>query len=132
LEENLEALVVKSHFAGVVAQVAWLGASIAEGASVASVMPEYAEEIIAYVPPGIDPRLVATNANAYIVNAESEECQAPGLVRRRGAAVVEAPAQLTRYFRSVYGTPVHVAVPAACRLSIGQVLAIDFESGHRS
>jgi multidrug efflux pump subunit AcrA (membrane-fusion protein) len=129
LEADREALIVKSNSAGVVAQVTWPGASIAEGASVASVMPEYAEEIVAYVPAATDPRLIATDASAYIVGTNTVECQAPGFVRRRGAAVVEAPAQLTRFFRPVHGTPVHIAVPPACRLGIGQVLVVDFENG---
>ncbi len=129
LEEDLEALVIKSSFAGVVHQVAWLGASIAEGASVASVMPAYAEEIIAYVPATSDPRLIANDASAYIVGADATECQSPGIVRRRGASVVEAPAQLTRFLRPVHGTPFHITVPEACQLGNGQVLAIDFENG---
>jgi multidrug resistance efflux pump len=132
LEADLEALVVKSKFAGVVAQVAWLGASIAEGASVASVMPQYAEEIVAYVPATADPQLIAANASAYIVNADTEGCQSPGVVRSRGAAVEEAPAQLSRFMRPVHGTPVHIGIPEACRLGNGQVLAIDFESGNGS
>jgi multidrug efflux pump subunit AcrA (membrane-fusion protein) len=128
LEEDRDGLVVKSQFRGVVSEVTWLGASIAEGASVASVMPEVAEEIVAYVPARADPSLVRKDANAFIVNAESEECRGPGVVRQRGAAVVQAPAQLTKFLGPVHGTPVHISVPKACRLGIGQVLSVDFET----
>lgn len=129
LLENREALVVKATFAGVVAQAAWLGASIAEGASVASVMPEFAEEIVAYVPARIDPTTIAEGVSAYIVGAATTECREAGRVRSRGAAVEEAPPQLKRMFRDpVHGMPVHVSIPGDCLLGNGQVLALDFQS----
>jgi hypothetical protein len=49
LLEDRAALTVTSSFAGIISEVSWLGASIPKRASVASVMPEFAEEIIAYV-----------------------------------------------------------------------------------
>lgn len=132
LIENRDALIVRASFSGVVAQVAWLGASITEGESVASLMPEFAEEIVAYAPPRIDPTSFANGVPAFIVGAESPACRSPGRVRSRGAAVEEAPAQLKRLFREpVHGMPVYVSIPRDCRLGNGQVLALDFANGAR-
>ncbi len=125
---DLDSLTVKSNYAGVVAEVVWLGASVAAGASVASVMPEYAEEIVAYVDPTTDPSVIAMNTKAYIVGAETTECRLPGRVRRLGAAVRMAPPQMTNFMQvAVHGTPVHISLPEACKISNGRVLEIDFE-----
>ena len=130
LLDDLDALLVKSGYAGVVAQVVWLGASVAAGASVATIMPEHAEEIVAYIDPMSDPSAIELDARAYIVGALTPECQRPGRVRRLGAGVEMAPLQLTNFMQlGVYGTPIHVSVPEHCRLSNGRVLQIDFEKG---
>jgi hypothetical protein len=97
------------------------------GASVASVMPEFAEEIVAYMPPGTNPALIAQESVAYIVGTPYEECLIPGRVKRRGAAVSEAPGQLKGLFlNAVHGMPVHVAIPDGCKLGNGQVVTLDF------
>lgn len=132
LLQGVEALVVQSDFAGVVAEVARLGASIAEGASVASIMPEFAQEIVAYIPPMKDAKVFAIDANAYIVGADTPECESPGLIRRRGAAVIQAPEQLTSFFRPLHGTPIHISLPEACLLGNGQVLMVEIEDGSKT
>ena len=122
-----DALTIHSTFDGVVTEVAWPGASIAEGASVASVMPDFAEEIVAYVPAATNPAMISDDAMAYIVGADFEECRAPGRIQRRGAAVVEAPDQLRNLFRDpLHGLPVFVSIPDDCKLGIGQTLTLDF------
>jgi hypothetical protein len=90
-------------------------------------MPEFAEEIVAYVPAVTHPGMISDDALEYIIGAELEACRAPGRVKRRGAAVVEAPGQLRRPFRDpVHGTPVHLPIPTDCKLGNGQVLTVDF------
>lgn len=127
LLENREALVVRASSSGVVSRVGWIGASIAAGSSVASVMPEFAEEIVAYIPPRIDPTAIGRGVATYLVAAETSECREAGRVRSRGAAVEEAPPQLKHLFRDpVHGMPVHISIPRDCRLANGQVLALDF------
>ena len=127
LAEEMEALVVRSSFRGVVAEVTRLGAWVPVGASVASVMPEFAEEIVAYMPPGTNPALIAQESVAYIVGTPYEKCLIPGRVKRRGAAVSEAPGQLKGLFlNAVHGMPVHVAIPDGCKLGNGQVVTLDF------
>ena len=127
LLEDRKSLTIRSNFRGIVAEVTWVGASVAAGASVASVMPEFAEEIIAYIPPATQPEMITDAAAVYIVGAEFAACRLPGRVQRRGAAVVEAPGQLRQLFRDpLHGLPVHVSIPSECKLGIGQVLRLDF------
>lgn len=121
------ALTVHSTFRGVVSQVTWLGAWVSAGSSVASVMPEYAEEIVAYVPANSNPGMIPDNSAVYIIGTEIAECRAPTRILRRGATVGEAPGQLTQMFRGpVHGTPIHISIPENCRLGNGQTLALDF------
>lgn len=130
LLEDRKSLTLRSSFAGQVASVTWLGASIAEGASVASIMPDHAEEIVAYLDPSTEPGVVEPGARAQIVNPPTEPCRAPGRVLRLGAAVEQAPGQLNGPLRlPVHGTPVHISVPIDCRLGIGQVMSVELSRG---
>jgi hypothetical protein len=48
-------------------------------------------------------------------------------VLRRGAAVQDAPAQLTNFLRfPVHGMPVYISIPSDCSIGVGQVLAVQF------
>jgi hypothetical protein len=128
LLEDREGLVIEASSSGVVDAVTWLGASIAEGASVATLRPEFAEEIIAYVEPMSDPAVIAEGARAYIVQPKTAACQAAGHVLRRGASVQQAPPQLNTFFRfPVHGMPIHISIPPECTLGIGQTLSVEFE-----
>lgn len=125
--EDRENLTVLSNFSGIVASVSWQGKSIGEGRSVASIRPEFADEIVAYVPAATDPATIAEGAMAYIMQPGSAACSRPGVVLRRGAAVDEAPPQLNGFFRDpLHGLPVHISVPDECRLGVGQVLTVEF------
>ncbi len=127
LVEKRGALIVSASSSGIVVEVTRVGASIAEGSSVASVMPPFAEEIVAYVAPTIDPSRIETGVAVYLLGASTVDCQAPGRVRNRGARVEEAPKQLTRLMGfAIYGMPVHITIPRDCRLINGQVLALNF------
>jgi len=127
LLEDREHLTVVSNFAGIVASVSWPGKSVGEGRSVASIRPEFADEIVAYVPAATDPETIAEGATAYILQPGSVACSRPGVVLRRGAAVDEAPPQLNGFFRDpLHGLPVHISVPHECRLGVGQVLTVEF------
>ena len=124
-----ESLVVTASAVGIVSDVASLGASIAEGASVAEVMPAFAEEIVAYVPPSTDPSRIAKGTSTYLVGSDSEACRGAGRVRNRGAQVKEAPKQLTHFLGlAVHGMPVHISPPPGCRLINGQAVALSFHS----
>lgn len=130
LLEDRAALTVTSNFAGIISEVTWLGASIPKRASVASVMPEFAEEIIAYVPSTVDASAIANGVATYMTNALTVACRAPGTVRTRGAEVKEAPGQLRQFLGSaVHGMPVHINIPRDCRLLNGQVVTLNFRSG---
>jgi hypothetical protein len=127
LLEDRENLTVLSSFTGIVAAVSWQGRSIGEGKSVASIRPEYADEIVAYVPAATDPATITEGAKAYISQPSSAACRRPAVVLRRGAAVAEAPAQLNGFLRlPLHGLPVHISVPDECQLGVGQVLTVEF------
>ncbi len=125
LEDQRGLTVVSSH-SGRVVRVAPPGSSVAAGSSVASVVAEYADEIVAYVPAETAPAEIVAGAPVYIARP-SRSCRGAGRVLRRGAAVEEAPTQLKNLFRfPVHGMPVHVSVPPDCRLGVGQVLSVEF------
>ena len=130
LLEDRAALTVTSNFAGIVSNVTWLGASVPERSSVASVMPEFAEEIVVYVAPTVDASAIANGVAAYMTSAPTVACRAPGKVRTRGAEVKEAPGQLRQFLGSaVHGMPVHITIPRDCRLVNGQVVTLNFRNG---
>ncbi len=127
LLSDRDSLLIKSNFEGIVKEVTRVGSSFAEGDSVASIMPEFAQEIVAFVAPTTDPEAIATGALVRIAGATGPGCSNVGMVRRRGATVREAPAQLRNFFGSkVHGMPIHVSVPPSCRLGNGQIVTLDF------
>ena len=127
LLKDREQLAVKSNVWGRVVAALPPGASVDVGTSVATVAPEYAEEIVAYVPAETDPALVKIGVRARLLKSQVAACRAHGTVLRRGAGVVEAPGQLSGFLRlPVHGMPVYISVPEGCELGIGQVLAVEF------
>jgi hypothetical protein len=99
---------------------------VAAGSSVAAVVAEYADVIVAYVPAETDLAAIAPGARVQI-DRPSLSCRSAGKVLRRGAAVEEAPNQLKNLFRfPVHGMPVFVSIPPDCRLGVGQVLTVEF------
>jgi hypothetical protein len=129
LIEDRESLLVKSDFEGVVEKVTWPGAAVAEGGSVATVMPEFADEIVAFVEPTTDPGMIDPGAFVRILGAEGSNCRDVAVIRRRGASVEEAPAQLKTFLGGrVHGMPVHISVPENCRLGNGQIVTVDLKN----
>jgi len=127
LSEERSSLVILSGSAGVVAEVARLGAAVARGGSVASIAPEFAEEIVAYLPAETSPDRISVGAPVQLVDAETDSCRAAGSITRLGAGVARAPGQL-RGLLSLqrHGLPVHISIPDECRLGIGQIVVVDF------
>jgi hypothetical protein len=127
LLEDRDHLAILSRAPGRVVFVAPPGSPVAVGTSVASVAPEYAEEIVAYVPAGTDPALIEPGTEARLLDSQMAACRASGAVRRRGAAVVQAPAQLEGFLRlPLHGMPVYISIPDGCELGVGQVLSVEF------
>lgn len=126
LMEDRKGLTIASSHSGRVIQVAPVGSSVAAGSSVASVVAEFADVIVAYVPPQTDLATIAPGAPVRI-SRPSPTCRTGGEVLRRGAAVEEAPDQLKTLFRfPVHGMPVYVSIPRDCKLGVGQVLSVEF------
>lgn len=127
LLEDRNQLTITSNYSGRVARVVTKGSSVAAGSSVASVVPEYADEIVAYVSPDTNPADIAPGVEVYIAARTTHSCRETGHVLRRGALVEEAPSQLKTIFRfPVHGMPVYISVPPDCRLGVGQVLTVEF------
>jgi multidrug efflux pump subunit AcrA (membrane-fusion protein) len=126
LLEDRDRLTIAGGTTGRVISIAPLGSSIATGASVAAVTPDFAEEIIAYVPAETDPAAIAEGAQVQIVQPMMA-CAQLARVLRRGAGVEPAPGQLADLFRMpVHGMPVFISVPESCRFAVGQVLSVEF------
>lgn len=126
LLQDREALTVTASFSGRVVVVAEPGSAVAIGSSVASVSPEYAQEIVAYVPSDIQPATIAVGASVRI-SRPALACRGAAEVLRRGATVQEAPGQLRSMFRfPVHGMPVYISIPSDCQLGVGQVLSVEF------
>lgn len=127
LRADRAALTVTAQADGRIAAVLSSGSAVAIGTSVATVVPEFADEIVAYVPPDTDPALIEPGALAQLHNTQTVECRGGGRVTRRGYGVVEAPGQLQGLFRlPVHGMPVYISTPPGCQLGVGQVLDVDF------
>lgn len=126
LLDDRSALTVKSDAAGRVVSVVPAGTAVAEGAAVASLVQEFAEEIVAYVPPSTRPAAITVGAKVRIAQP-TRLCSGSGEVLRRGAAVEEAPGQLQGLLRlPLHGMPVFISVPPGCHLGIGQTLTVEF------
>jgi len=126
LLEDREALMMTATISGRVAFVAAIGSSVATGGTVATLSPEYAQEIVAYVPSDLLPESVVIGMPVY-VSQSTFACSGAGKVLRRGATVEEAPGQLRNLFRfPVHGTPVYISIPSGCEFGIGQVLGVEF------
>jgi multidrug efflux pump subunit AcrA (membrane-fusion protein) len=120
------ALTMTAAIPGRVAFVVAVGSSVATGGSVATLSPEFAQEIVAYVPSEVLPEAVVIGAPVYI-SRSTLACSGAGRVLRRGASVEEAPGQLRSMFRfPVHGMPVYVSIPSGCAFGIGQVLGVEF------
>ena len=126
LLEDRSNLTVKSSRAGRIVLVAAPGSAVAVGSSVAALAPEFAEEIVAYVPSSTNPNRIRVGAPVRI-SLPTRGCTAAAEVLRRGAAVEEAPGQLSGLLRlPVHGMPVYISIPSGCSLGIGQVLTVEF------
>lgn len=125
-----ERLVVRSQTDGRVQFILDSGAAVGLGTSIATIIPDRADEIIAFVPAETEPSQVLLGSEARIVNAGSSGCRESASVRRFGASVLEAPGQLRGPLRlPLYGLPVYLSVPEGCELGVGQVVAVEFARG---
>lgn len=125
--DDRDSLLIVSAIDGLVAEIARVGSAVEEGGSVATVTPAFAEEMVAYVPPGTPPGAIASGTSARILEPLDPSCRAPAQVLRRGAAVMPTPEQLLGLLRMPQqGLPIHIALPQDCQLGIGQVVTVAF------
>jgi hypothetical protein len=126
LLEDRESLTIKATESGRVLDVSSPGESVGENSSVASISPDFAEEIVAYVPAETNPAQISAGSTVRIARP-SAACRGEAHVLRRGAAVERAPGQLRGLLRfPVHGMPVYISIPGDCELGVGQVLTVEF------
>jgi len=129
--EDLQTLTVVARQPGRVAMVLQRGAAVLKGASVASLVPERADEIVAYVSADTSPRQIETDEPATITDPFGA-CDEPGHVIRVGATVEEAPGQIRSFLQfPIHGLPVYITVPESCDLGVGQLLSVEFDKALR-
>ena len=127
LLEDRAHLTVQSNTTGLVSAVVPEGSSVAIGTSVASVAPEHAEEIVAYVPSDTEPGLIEPGTAVVLAAPGTLSCTGLGAILRRGAAVEQAPDQMSGLLPfPVFGLPVYISVPDGCALGVGQLLTVEF------
>lgn len=128
LTADLAALSIRAREAGFVSTVAAAGQGVALGDTVAKLSGLRAGEVVAYLPADTAPGQMEAGAQASLVGP-GWSCAEAALVLSTGPEVVEAPGQVSAIRKSpVFGRPVHLKVPASCRLAAGQVLTARFAS----
>lgn len=125
-----DALVVRSRRAGIIAELLDVGDAVDRGTSVASVVPRFAEEVVAYLPAESVPERIPDGATAHLRDVAGPHCDVAIGSLRRGARVEQAPLQLREWLRfPVVGLPIHFDVPASCALGVGQVVSVEIRFG---
>lgn len=131
LLDDLKTLTIVARQPGRVANVLDRGVAVVKGASVASLVPERADEIVAFISPDTSPEQIAANKLATIT-APYGACEEQGHVVRVGASVEEAPGQIRSFLQfPVHGLPVYISVPESCHLGVGQLLSVEFDKAQR-
>jgi len=128
---DLEASTVRAQAHGRVAVVLPVGAAAQTGVSVATLMPEVASEVVAYLP--IDGGTAGVEIGAPVrLSDRHGSCAALGQVVRFGATVEMAPEHLMNLFRfPIYGLPLYVSVPGSCVLAVGQRVQVEVDEAWR-
>ncbi|MDX9720519.1 MAG: hypothetical protein RBU37_07220 [Myxococcota bacterium] len=127
LQAELKHTVITARSDGRVSALLGVGASVTMGLSVASVLPEQASEVVAFVDPADLREGLTAGQEARIVTPNAW-CEGAFSVLRVGAAVEQAPLQLEGVLRTpVFGVPVYLQPPEHCAVFIGQALTLEFE-----
>lgn len=125
---DIKALTVLAHTTGRVVSVLAPGAAVARDTSVASVLPDHATEVVAYVSPEKNLAQVALGSQVDL----GRTCPGPSRVLRKGASVEQAPGQLSSLLGApVYGTPLYITIPEGCVLGVGQVVSVKLNADGR-
>lgn len=126
LQDTRQQLTIASEISGRIALIAAAGNPVAIGGSVAAVIPDHAEEIVAYLPADTDPAQIEAGLPVRIAR-RSESCRGDGTILRIGALVEQMPGQLNNFLGILaHGLPVYISVPADCELGVGQVISVEF------
>ncbi|MBN1944617.1 MAG: hypothetical protein JW797_03030 [Bradymonadales bacterium] len=129
--DDREGSIIHAQADGRVVMVLPVGAPVAFGTSVATIMPEHPTEIVAYLDPSQPPDQIQPGSQVTIVS-ETTHCPDPAQVLRRGGMVMMAPGQLNDVLnRPVWGYPIHISIPPSCQLGVGQRVSVEFAAVQR-
>lgn len=116
---------VFARSSGRVEMVLQKGAGTAPGLPVATIVPDTAAEIVAYLPSRTHPQELTLGSK---VNINARGCPSEGTVLRAGGHIQIAPEHLrTRLLTPVWGLPVYISVPEECQIGVGQSLKVEIQ-----
>jgi multidrug resistance efflux pump len=124
LKAQLDALEIRAPYDGIVSELLPAGSVATAGLTVVRVVPPFARDVVAYVPPDSAPPVLAQETPYVVALADGRECS--GMARARLTGSVERkPEQLVGPMGfSAFGFPVRIALGADCKLPIGQVVEL--------
>jgi len=122
LDRQITNLTIKARVAGFVTALVTEGTTIRPGDNIATIVPSRALEVVAYAPPDVPPPTLGANVPFSIVLADGKHCDGVGSPSSTGL-VEPKPGQLVSFSSfAAYGFPIHVSLPASCRLPVGQIV----------
>ncbi len=124
LSVQLAALDVRAPHDGIVGEVLPVGSVATPGVTVVRVVPPFARDVVAYMPPDQAPPALLGETPYVVALADGRECTGVGAARFSGA-VERKPEQLVGPMGfGAYGFPVRIALDSNCKLPIGQVVEL--------
>ena len=125
LQDQIDKATIRASVAGRIENVLPQGSPALTSTNLASIIPERAQEIIAFLPAKTQPDSIRVGSMVHIVEP-SNACPSPAKLVRIGARVELAPGQITGLFNSsVHGLPVYLEIPSECTFGVGQLLSVD-------
>jgi multidrug resistance efflux pump len=124
LRAQLAELNVRAPHDGIVGEVLPVGSVATPGVTVVRVVPPFARDVVAYVPPDAAPPMLAGETPYVVALADGRECSGVAQARLTGS-VERKPEQLVGPMGySAYGFPVRIALNTDCKLPIGQIVEL--------
>jgi multidrug resistance efflux pump len=121
---QLAALDVRAPHDGTVGEVLPVGTVVTPGITVVRVVPPFASDVVAYVPPDSAPPVLHGETPYVVALADGRECAGVAQARLTGS-VERKPEQLVGPMGyAAYGFPVRIRLDDTCRLPIGQIVEL--------
>jgi hypothetical protein len=122
--QGINNLTIHARESGRVLTVLPQGSAVSRGTSVATIVREQPEEVVAFFSPSSTSDNFLLGAEVRITGPQFF-CSEMGQVLRLGGSVQEAPGQLSNLLGiTSFGLPVHISVPENCPLIPGQAVTV--------